>query len=133
MSCPGLQPSIQSNGEQRWPAATGLRFRRLSSSNCVCGSPARTIRGAADLGKGFAQVFAARMREADEYYETLRPPGASDGRNSATERVKRSRGRIGSEQFYHYRVWCAGSRAIPPIFASQALAGPTAQQFRLPH
>ena len=69
--------------------------------------------GAADLGKGFAQVFAARMREADEYYETLRLPGASDEESAIMRQA--FAGMIWSQQFYHYRVvrWLEGDPAQP--------------------
>jgi len=67
-----------------------------------------------DVGAGHAATLAARRAEADRYYDTVIPPGAS-----ADERLVARRALAGvlwSKQFYHFDVaqWLAGDPASPP-------------------
>ena len=68
------------------------------------------------FGPGFGQVFADRVREADEFYATKLPPGLSD----EERRVDRQAcaGLLWSKQCYEYVVkdWLAGdpSQPAPP-------------------
>ncbi len=67
-----------------------------------------------DLGADFERTLATREREADAYYATLRPVGASDDEF----RVLRQSfaGMVWSQQFFHYDVerWLEGDPAQPP-------------------
>jgi hypothetical protein len=67
-----------------------------------------------DLGADFDLTFAKRSREADEYYATLRPPGATD--EEAAVMRQAFAGLIWSEQFYHFNVlrWQKGDATQPP-------------------
>jgi hypothetical protein len=67
-----------------------------------------------DLGADFDLTFAKRSREADEYYATLRPPGATD--EEAAVMRQAFAGLIWSEQFYHFNVlrWQKGDPTQPP-------------------
>ena len=59
-------------------------------------------------------VFAARKREADEFYQTIIPRKLSeDGRNVMRQALA---GMLWSKQFYHYvvRDWLAGDERQPP-------------------
>jgi hypothetical protein len=66
------------------------------------------------LGPGFEEVFDRRRREADEFYATRLPEGAS----GEERRVARQAwaGLLWSKQFYHYvvRDWLEGDPAQPP-------------------
>ncbi len=53
-----------------------------------------------DLGAGFSDTMAARQRDADEYYATLRPQDASD--EEAAIMRQAFAGLIWSQQFYHF-------------------------------
>ncbi len=66
------------------------------------------------FGEGFDQVFAERIREADEFYAARLPQNVS-----ATERAivrQADAGLLWSKQFYHYVVkeWLDGDPAGPP-------------------
>ncbi|MFI5316999.1 MAG: glucosidase [Myxococcota bacterium] len=69
--------------------------------------------GALDLGAGFEQTFAARGREADEFYESLRPAGATDEEASVMRQA--FAGVIWSQQFFHFDVarWLDGDPTQP--------------------
>ena len=66
------------------------------------------------FGAGFDATLAERAREADEYYLSLAPPGAS----AEQRRVARLAyaGMLWSKQFYHYVVkdWLDGDPDQPP-------------------
>lgn len=68
---------------------------------------------AAIFGAEFEETFAARQAEADEFYETLYPPGA----DKDVRRVQRQAfaGLLWSKQFYYYDVrrWLRGDPAQP--------------------
>jgi hypothetical protein len=61
----------------------------------------------------FDQVFAARIAEADEFYEPLAPAELSDDAKSVQRQA--FAGMLWSKQFYHYvvREWLAGDEAKP--------------------
>jgi hypothetical protein len=67
-----------------------------------------------DLTTGFEQIHADRSREADEFYATLIPDGAS-GDEAAVMRQAFA-GMVWSQQFYHYNVarWLDGDLLPPP-------------------
>ena len=69
---------------------------------------------APDLGAGFERTLADRSREADQYYATLRPEGATD--DEAAVMRQAFAGMVWSQQFYHYDVarWLDGDPAQPP-------------------
>jgi hypothetical protein len=76
---------------------------------------ARDVPGKAiDLAAGFEQIHADRSREADEYYATLTPYGASD--DEAAVMRQAFAGMVWSQQFYHYDVarWLDGDIVPPP-------------------
>src|SRR5215831_2127869 len=65
------------------------------------------------LGSDFDTVFAARKREADEFYQTIIPSDVSaDARNVMRQALG---GLLWSKQFYHYviRDWISGDAAQP--------------------
>ncbi len=66
------------------------------------------------LGADFAQVLAARAREADEFYAELTPAGASP--DEALVLRQALGGMLWSKQFFHYDVlrWLEGDPAGPP-------------------
>ncbi|MEO6725211.1 MAG: glucosidase [Blastocatellia bacterium] len=65
------------------------------------------------LGAQFDEVFSARVREADEFYQKLAPAGADED----VRRVQRQAlaGMLWSKQWYHYdmRRWLRGDPAQP--------------------
>jgi hypothetical protein len=66
------------------------------------------------VGADFERVFAARIREADEFYATIIPPDlSSDGANVMRQAFG---GLLWSKQFYHYvvRDWLTGDPGLPP-------------------
>jgi hypothetical protein len=66
------------------------------------------------VGSDFEAVFAARRREADEFYESVVPDGLSaDGRRVMRQALG---GLLWSKQFYHYvvRDWLRGDAGQPP-------------------
>ena len=54
------------------------------------------------MGADFDLTLAKRRQEADEYYATLRPPGASD--DEAAVMRQAFAGMVWSQQFYHFDV-----------------------------
>jgi hypothetical protein len=75
-----------------------------------------------DLGADFDLTFAKRRQEADEYYATLRPPGASD--DEAAVMRQAFAGMVWSQQFYHFDVgrWQKGDPTEPPPPAARRKA-----------
>ncbi len=65
------------------------------------------------LGQQFDEIFAARVREANEFYEKLEPAGADED----VKRVQRQAfaGMLWSKQWYYYDVrrWLRGDSAQP--------------------
>ena len=66
------------------------------------------------LGAAFEEIFAARIREADEFYAAVTPRGLSEDARSVMRQA--FAGMLWSKQFYHYvvRRWLAGDPAFPP-------------------
>jgi hypothetical protein len=66
------------------------------------------------LGDDFADVFAARAREADEFYAELTPPAATPDEAAVLRQALA--GMLWSKQFFHYDVrrWLAGDPTEPP-------------------
>jgi hypothetical protein len=73
----------------------------------------------APFGRTFDATFAARIREADEFYEERTPPAATE----EERRVLRQgyAGLLWTKQFYYYVVkeWLEGDPAYPPPPASR--------------
>ena len=67
-----------------------------------------------DLGAGFERIHADRSSEAEEYYATLTPGGASD--DEAAVMRQAFAGMVWSQQFYHYDVarWLDGDTVPSP-------------------
>jgi hypothetical protein len=69
------------------------------------------------LGPQFDEIFAARIREADEFYQMLTPAGASAIGGEDLQRVQRQAfaGMLWSKQWYYYDVrrWLRGDPAQP--------------------
>jgi hypothetical protein len=65
------------------------------------------------LGTAFDQVFSARQREADEFYDSIAPPALTqDARNVQRQAFA---GMLWNKQFYHYVVqeWLDGDPSSP--------------------
>ncbi|HXZ28434.1 MAG TPA: glucosidase [Terriglobales bacterium] len=70
--------------------------------------------GEAPFGPGFDQVFAERVREADEFYTTIIPQHLSaDARAVMRQSFA---GMLWSKQYYHYVIerWLEGDPTYPP-------------------
>ena len=67
-----------------------------------------------DVGEDFAEVMAAREREADAFYAELTPPTASQ--DEALILRSAFAGMLWSKQFFHFDVrrWLEGDPAYPP-------------------
>ena len=67
----------------------------------------------AAFGAGFAAVMAARIREADEFYESVSPANLT---RAETQVIRQGyAGLLWSKQFYHYVVgdWLKGDPGVP--------------------
>ena len=66
------------------------------------------------FGSAFAQSFADRIREADEFYVSIAPPDLSEDARSVMRQA--FAGLLWSKQFYHYVVhdWLCGDPSFPP-------------------
>jgi hypothetical protein len=75
--------------------------------------------GPAGVGPDFDEVVATRQREADEFYATLAPFGATD--DEALVLRQALAGMLWSKQYFHYDVerWLEGDPAGPPPPASR--------------
>ncbi|HKC24524.1 MAG TPA: glucosidase, partial [Thermoanaerobaculia bacterium] len=65
------------------------------------------------IGADFDEVFAARVKEADEFYDALAPEGLSD--DAKTVQRQAFAGLLWSKQFYHYDLgrWLKGDPEGP--------------------
>jgi hypothetical protein len=65
------------------------------------------------FGSGFEQVFAARIREADLFYEDITPPGLDDDRRNVMRQAMA--GMLWTKQYYYFDVdrWLAENKAHP--------------------
>jgi mannosylglycerate hydrolase MGH1-like protein len=71
------------------------------------------------FGQGFEAAFADRIREADEFYDSVIPAGLdADTRNILRQAYA---GLLWSKQYYHFvvRDWLAGDPAMPPPAAGR--------------
>jgi len=75
--------------------------------------------GVRGIGRDFDAVFAARIREADEYYAGIIPSTLTPDERSVMRQA--IAGLLWSKQFYHYvvRDWLEGDPASPPPPASR--------------
>ncbi len=66
------------------------------------------------LGREFESVFNDRLREADEFYASCIPPGASEDERRVI--LQGYAGLLWSKQFYHYVIkdWLEGDPVQPP-------------------
>ena len=66
------------------------------------------------FGKGFDDIFAQRISEADEFYKLREPKESSPDRLSVQRQA--FAGLLWSKQFYHYdvRSWLEGDPGFPP-------------------
>ncbi len=73
----------------------------------------KPARAGAKVFADFDKVFADRVREADEFYDTVVPKHLSDDARSVMRQSLG--GLLWSKQFYHYEVeqWLAGDHAAP--------------------
>jgi hypothetical protein len=87
-------------------AAGGERVVRLRLSTSVEGNDA--------FGPDFDATFAARSREASEFYNSLLAPEVSDDERLVQRQA--IAGLLWNKQFYHYDVeqWLRGDPAYPP-------------------
>jgi len=83
-----------------------LRFRLRARAVADAGAPA--------FGPEFEKVFAARMQEADAYYDSVMAPGCDEDQRRVVRQAYA--GLLWSKQFYHYVVkeWVSGDPATPP-------------------
>jgi Glycosyl hydrolase family 63 C-terminal domain len=67
-----------------------------------------------DFGEGFEELFALRLREADEFYASRIPKGLTD--DSKLVMRQALGGMMWCKQHYHYdvRTWLAGDPCNPP-------------------
>jgi hypothetical protein len=87
------------------PGETAVMRLRLSAEAEAPGRP---------FGEGFAQVFAARRAEAEEFYAVVLPASVDEAeRNVARQAFA---GLLWSKQFYHFVVadWLEGDAKQPP-------------------
>jgi hypothetical protein len=73
------------------------------------------------FGAAFAQTFAGRIRETDEFYASVLPCELSGGACAVMRQA--FAGLLWSKQFYHYvvRDWLNGDPAFPPPAAARKL------------
>ncbi len=84
---------------------TAVMRLRLSAESEAPGRP---------FGDGFAQIFATRRAEAEEFYATVLPEGVSDEQRNVARQA--FAGLLWSKQFYHFIVadWLEGDAKQPP-------------------
>ena len=65
------------------------------------------------LGSAFDEIFSARIREADEFYNAIAPPGLPEDERLVQRQA--FAGMLWNKQFYHYDVrrWLRGDPAGP--------------------
>jgi mannosylglycerate hydrolase MGH1-like protein/glycosyl hydrolase family 63 len=96
------------------PGAAMVVRLRLTAIDDTAGSQTRLYDDRAPVGEDFDAVFDARVREADEFYETVIPVGTSDDARNVMRQA--FGGLLWSKQFYHYVVadWLKGDPTQPP-------------------
>jgi len=105
-----VNPARQGTKAAAWYRATIAP----GAEQVICLRLSTDVSGAESFGPAFDAVFAARVREADEFHATLAAPEVS-----ADERLVQRQalaGLLWNKQFYHYDVerWLAGDPAFPP-------------------
>ena len=87
------------------PGEAAVMRLRLSAEAEAPGRP---------FGEGFAQVFAARRAEAEEFYATVLPASVSEEERTVARQA--FAGLLWSKQFYHFVVadWLEGDARQPP-------------------
>jgi hypothetical protein len=90
-----------------------LRYRLTVPAGEIAEIRLRFTDGEEDLGAGWERVLAEREREADEYYRSLTPPGATWEEAMVMRRA--FAGMLWCKQYYHYDVerWLEGDPAQP--------------------
>ncbi len=90
-------------------AAGATAVIKLRLTNDIAPMPALSFQ--------FDETFAARKREADEFYEALNPKHSAAENNEELRQIQRQAcaGMIWSKQFYYYNVrrWLRGDPAMP--------------------
>ncbi len=91
-----------------------LRYRLTVAPGATTEIRLRLTDGEEDLGAGFEATFAARQREADEFYASLTHAGASP--ELAMVMRQAFAGMLWSKQLFHYDVewWLEGDPTEPP-------------------
>jgi hypothetical protein len=95
------------------PSRSEVVLRMRLTANESSREGAKPIKKDADAFSDFDSVFAARISEADEFFEGISPHELSDD----ARRIQRQAyaGMLWSKQFYHYvvRDWLEGDTAMP--------------------
>ena len=109
------------NGEREAvnPAERGTKAAAVYSLRVLAGERSTlqlrlTPESSPEFGAAFEAVFATRIAEADEFYETITPAALpSDAKNVARQAFA---GLLWSKQYYHYVVkqWLDGDPGQPP-------------------
>jgi hypothetical protein len=91
---------------------TVIRLRISDISPEVMGDP---------FGKNFDEIFAARLREADEFYKSVTPP--SVGEDAANVMRQAIAGMLWSKQYYYFDAnkWLEEHGADPMIMMSRSI------------
>jgi hypothetical protein len=99
---------------ERVGTKAALRYRVTVKPGQTAELRLRLSEGDWDLGKRWEVTFATRQREADEFYASLTPSGATD--EVAMVLRQSLAGMLWSKQLYHYDVstWLDGDPAGPP-------------------
>src|SRR5207244_1502857 len=92
-------PSVDPSGHGTKAA---LRYHLTVPPGQVHEIRLRLTDGPQDLGAEWEETFAVRMAEADQFYASLTPPGASD--EVAMIMRQAFAGMLWSKQLYHYAV-----------------------------
>ena len=101
-------PSVPGNLDGTEPATPAKRAN--PSAPPTIGTPPAL----GDFGAGFEAVFAARIKDADEFYAARIPATVSDDGKMVMRQA--FAGMLWCKQFYHYDVrhWLDGDPAFPP-------------------
>jgi hypothetical protein len=99
------------------PALTGTKaafwYRLQLAAGATASVRLRFGRSNGDLGAGFDAVLSARKAEADQYYASVAPRGATEEETSVLRQA--AAGMLWCKQFYHYDVqrWLDGDPGQP--------------------
>jgi hypothetical protein len=113
---PGQSETIKLRLTDMEPLATMDRTLGLAGTITSPGHAERAegVPAANDFGAGFDNLFALRLKEADEFYASRVSTEISDDAKSVMRQA--FGGMLWSKQFYHYdvRTWLEGDPAGPP-------------------